>query len=210
MEKANVLSHTRQLTGAIIKSSPPTISESYDSSNTNSKPFFLKINKDVKTSGAFILNDIQCKLVEGNLVLDIIIHENGKFYNNTKSPVIEPGLISIWDNINKVWVDAATTADIIKRNSEYRHSWLMLSKKLEKKFKFSKSESRRCFRTLKVNGVQELIQWLEFFKEISPSKDFVQQVLENSVSKKEISDSFNFPCTHFKGAIEAMRHYIKN
>lgn len=210
MEKANVTSITRHLTGAIVMTSPPTISESYDSSNYNAKPFFLKVNGEVENSGVFILNGIQCKLVEGNLVLDITIHENGKFYNNTKSPVIESGLISIWDNVNKVWLDATTTADIIKRNSEYRHSWLKLSKKLEKKFKYSKSESRKCFRLLKIYGVEELIRWLEFFKENSPSKAFVKEVLELAISKKEISNYFDFPCTHFEGAREAMRHYIKN
>lgn len=210
MEKANVLSNTRHLTGAIIMSSPPTISESYDSTDYNSKPFFLKIKQDTTNTGAFILSGIQCKLVEGNLVLDITIHENGKFYNNTKSPVIESGLVSIWDNVNKIWFDAATTADIIKKNSEYRHSWLMLSKKLEKKFKYSKSESRKCFRSLNIYGVEELVKWLEFFKENSPSKAFVKEVLELAISKKEISSYFDFPCTHLEGAREAMRHYIRN
>lgn len=210
MKKANVLSSTRHLTGAIIMSSPPTISESYDSTDCNSKPFFLKIKKDLISSGAFILNGIQCKIAAGNLVPDISIHENGKFYNNIGTPVIDPNLIFIWDNINKVWIDAATTADAIKRNSEYRYSWLILSKKLEKKFKFSKTESRKCFRSLKLYGVEELVRWLEFFKENSPSKTFVKEVLENTFSKKEISEFFEFPCNHLEGAKEAMRRYINS
>lgn len=211
MEKTNVLKNTRNLTGAIIMSSPPAVSYNYDIiDSTPNKPFFLKIHNDAKNTGAFILNGIQCKLADGNLVLDITIHENGKFYNNANSPVIDSGVISIWDNVNKVWIDATTTADIIKKNSEYRHSWLILSKKLEKKFKYSKTESRKCFRTLKVYGVEELIRWLEFFKESSPSKTFVKAVLDIAISKKEVSKYFDFPCMHLEGAKEAMRHYIES
>ncbi len=210
MEKANVLSNTRHLTGAIIMTSPPSISESYDSSDYNAKPFFLKVSREVENSGAFILNGIQCKIVEGTLVPDICIHENGKFYNNMDTPVADSGLIFIWDNTKKVWNDAATTSNLIQKNSEYRLAWLKLSKKLEKKFKYSKSESRRCFRLLKVYGVEELVRWLTFFKETSPSKDFVKAILDNAKSKKEISEYFDFPCTHFEGAKEAMRHYIES
>lgn len=210
MEKANVLSNTRHLTGSVIMTSPPTISESYDSSNYQAKPFFLKVNRDVETSGAFILNGIQCKIVEGNLTTDISVHENGKFYNNINTPIVDSGLVFIWDNKNKVWNDAATTATLIERNSEYRVSWLKLSKRLEKKFKYSKSESRKCFRTLKIYGVEELVRWLKFFKETTPSKDFVKTILDNAKSKKEISEYFDFPCTHFEATKEAMKHYIES
>ena len=84
MEKANVLSNTRHLVGSIIMTTPPTISESYDSADYQAKPFFLKVNRDTKNSGAFILNGVQCKIVEGNLITDISVHENGKFYNNIR------------------------------------------------------------------------------------------------------------------------------
>lgn len=210
MEKSNVLSNTRSLTGAIEMTSPPTVSDSYDSSNPNSKPFFLKICGDIgDVSGSFVVNDVQCKIVNGHLVPDISVHEDSKFFYNSTANIIEPNLIYIWDNKNKIWFDAATTTNIIEKRSKARITWLVCSKKLEKTFKFSKAESRKCFRTLRLAGVEELVRWLNFFKETSPSKDFVAQVLKFVNSKKEISELFEFECKDVEAAKKAMEHYIK-
>ena len=211
MKKENSNKHTRHIIGSIQMSSPPKILPSYVSGESNIKPFMLKIHGDIqKSNGAFLVNNVQCKIVDGQLVPDIIIHENSKFFYNCNTTALSPGLIYIWSDKNKKWIDAATTTSIIQKHSEDRKKWLIFSKQLEKKYNYSKTESRRFFRNLKVSGVEELICCLNYLYDSVPSKAFVQQLLEVSCSKEDIENYLGFSCNNLISAKEAMKHYIEN
>lgn len=211
MKSPKTLPTTRLITGSIITSCPPQILESYDSSIEGAKLFMLKVcgNLD-KISGAFMLNDVQCKFINGILVPDIKMKDDDStFFYNCSFPLLEKGLIFIWDNTNRDWIDASTTTELIKKRSEDRILWVSLAKKLEKKFGFSKTESRKCFRHLKLTGVEELVRFLKFFNENDISKDVIISLLSSDISEEVISETFGLECNSIKAAKLAMEYYIE-
>lgn len=211
MKQENANTTMRHLIGSIQMSSPPQILQSYITGENNIKPFMLKFPKNLQNSdGAFLVNGVQCKIMNEQLILDVIIHENSKFFYNCNSNQVSPGKIYIWNDKNKKWIDAATTSQQIQKLSYDRKKWLTLSKRLEKKYGYSKTESRRFFRNLKISGVEELICWLNFLYESNPSKTFVQQVLTSCTSSDNIEKKFGFPCNNVVCAKEAMKHYIES
>ena len=210
MKSPKTLPSTRLITGSTLASCPPKILESYDSSIEGSKLFMLKVcgNLD-KVSGAFMLNDIQCKFVNGILVPDIKMKDdNSTFFYNCSFPLLKEGLIFIWNNNNKEWIDASTTTELIKKRSEDRILWVSLTKKLEKKFGFSKTEARKCFRHLKLAGVEELVRFLKFFNENDISEDVIVSLLSSDISVEVNFETFGLECINIKAVKLAIEYYI--